>query len=212
MSIQDLRTEYQRGELTEHDAPDDPMVLFAQWFRQAQDAGLREVNAMSLATASADGCPCARIVLLKGFDADGFVFYTNYESRKGLELNANPRACALFFWSELERQVRIEGSVGRVCAQESDEYFAQRPLEARLGAWASPQSRVISDRAELEARLTDARSRFGHLADPPRPPHWGGFRIAPVRIEFWQGRVSRLHDRLLYARGRDAWQRQRLAP
>ena len=145
-------------------------------------------------------------------DASGFVFYTNYHSRKGRELQDNPFACALFFWIELERQVRIEGAVSRVTPQESDRYFTQRPREARLGAWASPQSEPIADRAELEGRLEQARTRFPPEADPPRPPHWGGYRIAPERIEFWQGRASRLHDRLLYVREAAGWHRSRLAP
>jgi pyridoxamine 5'-phosphate oxidase len=148
---------------------------------------------------------------LKEFDASGFVFYTNYLSRKARELQDNPRVCALFFWVELERQVRIEGSVSRVSSEQSDRYFATRPLETRLGAWASPQSEVLADRAELEARLAEVRARFAQ-ADPPRPPHWGGFRIAPSSIEFWQGRASRLHDRLLYVRESGGWRRSRLAP
>jgi pyridoxamine 5'-phosphate oxidase len=149
---------------------------------------------------------------MKDFDASGFVFYTNYDSRKGRELQDNPRACALFFWSELERQVRIEGTVSRIPAEESDRYFAQRPLDAQLGAWASPQSQPIADRAELEARLDGVRARFSRQAAPPRPAHWGGLRIAPVQIEFWQGGPARLHDRLLYVRDGGGWRRSRLAP
>jgi pyridoxamine 5'-phosphate oxidase len=211
MTISNLRSEYGRAELSEQDAASDPIEQFARWFNDATAAGARDVNAMSLATASPDGRPSNRIVLLKEFDASGFVFYTNYHSRKGGELMANPLACALFFWVELERQVRIEGSVSRIPAAQSDQYFAQRPLEARLGAWASPQSEAIADRAELEARLAEARARFSQ-ADPPRPPHWGGYRIAPASIEFWQGRSSRLHDRLLYVREAGGWRRSRLAP
>ena len=211
MTISNLRSEYGRAELSEQDVAHDPIEQFARWFDQATAAGARDVNAMSLATASPDGRPSNRIVLLKEFDASGFVFYTNYHSRKGHELMANPLACALFFWVELERQVRIEGSVCRIPAEQSDRYFAQRPLEARLGAWASPQSEVIADRAELEVRLAEARARFAQ-ADPPRPPHWGGYRIAPASIEFWQGRASRLHDRLLYVREAGGWRRSRLAP
>jgi pyridoxamine 5'-phosphate oxidase len=211
MSPSNLRSEYGRAELSEQHASDDPIEQFARWFSEANAAGVRDANAMSLATVSPDGRPSARIVLLKEFDTSGFVFYTNYRSRKARELQDNPRICALFFWVELERQVRIEGTVSRVSAEQSDRYFAQRPLEARLGAWASPQSEVIADRAELEARLAEARARFPQ-ADPPRPPHWGGYRIAPASIEFWQGRASRLHDRLLYVRESGGWRRSRLAP
>jgi pyridoxamine 5'-phosphate oxidase len=209
MSISNLRTDYGRGELSEQSAAHDAIEQFSRWFDEARAAGVREVNAMSLATASPDARPSTRIVLLKEFDASGFVFYTNYESRKGRELRDNPFACALFFWIELERQVRIEGTVAPVPAEQSDRYFAQRPLEARLGAWASPQSEPIASRAELEARMDQARARF---PDPPRPPHWGGYRIAPARIEFWQGGAARLHDRLLYVRESGGWRRSRLAP
>jgi pyridoxamine 5'-phosphate oxidase len=211
MSISNLRSEYARAELSERNAAHDPIEQFSRWFDEANAAGVRDANAMSLATASSDGCPSARVVLLKEFDATGFVFYTNYRSRKGRELADNPRVCALFFWVELERQVRIQGTVSRVSAEQSDRYFATRPLEARLGAWASPQSQVIADRAELEARLTEARARFSQ-AGPPRPEHWGGYRIAPSSIEFWQGRASRLHDRLLYVREPGGWRQSRLAP
>jgi pyridoxamine 5'-phosphate oxidase len=212
MSIPDVRTEYGRSALSEAGAAGDPIEQFSRWFDEASAAGVREINAMSLATAAADGRPSTRIVLLKHFDAAGFVFYTNYDSRKGRELLANPRACALFFWIELERQVRIEGAVSRVSEQESDHYFSQRPLEARLGAWASPQSERIGSRAELEARMDAVRARFAGQAEPPRPPHWGGYRIAPLQMEFWQGRASRLHDRLLYVREAGGWCRSRLAP
>jgi pyridoxamine 5'-phosphate oxidase len=212
MSISDLRTEYGRGALSEDCAAHDPIEQFSRWLDEARAAGVREVNAMSLATASPQGRPSNRIVLLKEFDASGFVFYTNYDSRKGRELQENALACALFFWIELERQVRIEGSVSRVAPQQSDQYFSQRPLEARLGAWASPQSEPIGSRAELEARMSQVRDRFAHQSDPPRPPYWGGYRIAPVQMEFWQGRASRLHDRLLYVRQADQWQLSRLAP
>jgi pyridoxamine 5'-phosphate oxidase len=211
MTISNLRSEYGRAELSEQNAAADPIEQFARWFDEAAAAGVRDVNAMSLATASTDGRPSNRIVLLKEFDASGFVFYTNYRSRKGRELMVNPLACALFFWVELERQVRIEGSTSLIPAEQSDRYFAQRPPEARLGAWASPQSEPIAGRGELEARLAEARARFPQ-ADPPRPPHWGGYRIAPSSIEFWQGRASRLHDRLLYVREGGGWRRSRLAP
>jgi len=212
MSISQARSEYQHGELNEQSAAQDAIEQFSRWFDEARAAQVSEVNAMSLATASASGQPTARIVLLKDFDAAGFVFYTNYESRKARELQHRPLACALFFWPELQRQVRIEGEVTRVSPQQSDLYFSQRPLEARLGAWASPQSQPIADRAQLEARLDQVRARFSARTDPPRPPHWGGYRIAPASIEFWQGRAARLHDRLLYTRQADGWHRIRLAP
>jgi pyridoxamine 5'-phosphate oxidase len=212
MPISNLRSEYRRGQLSEQTASGDAIEQFARWFDEALAAGVREVNAMSLATASRDGRPSARIVLMKEFDASGFVFYTNYDSRKGHELKDNPLACGLFFWSELERQVRIEGTVSRIPAEESDRYFAQRPPDAQLGAWASPQSQPIADRAELEARLNGVRARFSQQPSPPRPPHWGGLRIAPAQIEFWQGGAARLHDRLLYVRDGGGWRRSRLGP
>jgi pyridoxamine 5'-phosphate oxidase len=165
---------------------------------------------MALATADVQGRPSARMVLLKGFDADGFVFYTNHQSRKGIELAANPYASLLFFWAELERQVRIEGGVEQVSGPESDEYFRSRPLASRIGAWASPQSQVISSRTWLMARAAEMGVRHG-LA-PSRPPYWGGYRVRPIRVEFWQGRPSRLHDRLLYTREGGRWRRERLAP
>lgn len=210
MSIADLRKEYAREALDEAHTDADPFKQFARWWDEATNSQLPEPNAMTLATADANGRPAARTVLLKGFDDSGFVFFTNYESRKGTELAANPRACLLFFWPELERQVRIDGDVARVDAAESDEYFRSRPLASRIGAWASPQSQVIPGRAWLLARAAEMGLRHG--LSPERPPHWGGFRVRPFAIEFWQGRPSRLHDRLLYTRAGDAWQRQRLAP
>lgn len=211
MNLANLRREYMGAGLDEKDAAADPFTQFGDWFNQAVASGLRLPNALTLATADAQGVPSARAVLLKGYDTEGFVFYTNYESRKGRELDANPRACLLFSWEELERQIRIEGLVEKVSAAESDAYFASRPLGSRLGAWASPQSDAVADRSALEARFAEAQHRFGDAV--PRPPHWGGYRLVPVAIEFWQGRENRLHDRLVYRR-EDAgrWSIRRLAP
>jgi pyridoxamine 5'-phosphate oxidase len=205
-----LRTDYMKGALDEEHADPHPMRQFARWWDEATRSMLREANAMTLATAAVDGTPSARTVLLKGYDDDGFVFYTNYDSRKGRELAANPRAALLFFWAELERQIRIEGAVERVAAAESDEYYRSRPLASRIGAWASPQSEPIPSKAWLMARAAEMGLRHG--LNPDRPPHWGGYRLRPVALEFWQGRPSRLHDRLLYSRGDAGWQRARLAP
>lgn len=210
MDIADLRVEYKRGDLDERHADADAIVQFARWWDEASAAEVREANAMTLATADAAGKPSARTVLLKSFDAKGFVFFTNYESRKGVELDANPHAALLFFWPELERQVRIDGEVVRTSDRESDEYFQSRPLTSRIGAWASPQSQPIKGRAWLLARVAEMGVRYA--AAPSRPPYWGGFRVVPRTIEFWQGRASRLHDRLRYTRSGDAWMRERLAP
>ena len=196
--------------LDEADVAAEPYTQFQRWFDEALRAELSTPNAMTLATVAADGAPSARIVLLKGVDHGGFVFYTNYHSRKGRELAANPRAALVFHWTELEREVRIEGTVARVSAAESDEYFASRPLPSRHAAIASPQSEVIAGRAALESRFAAAAADHGEAA--PRPAHWGGYRLLPVAVEFWQGRPSRLHDRLQYTLTGDRWSIRRLAP
>ena len=205
-----LRKSYERAALDEEASAADPMHQFERWLSEALAAELPEPNAMTLATVGADGRPSTRIVLIKGFDAAGIVWYTNYHSRKGRELEVHPQAALQFHWVELERVVRIEGRVERVSAQESDAYFASRPLDSRIGAWASPQSEVIPSRAILAANA--ARVSAQHLLHPPRPPHWGGYCLEPEVWEFWQGRKSRLHDRLRYRREAGAWVRERLAP
>lgn len=213
-SLADLRKNYSLGSLDASDVDPDPIRQFHTWFAQALDARLPEPNAMTVATVDAEGRPAARILLIKGVDERGFVFFTNYDSRKGRELAANPHAALLFHWIELERQVRIEGRVEKTSEAESDAYFQSRPLGSRIGAWASEQSAVIGSRAELEAREREISAQYGE--EPPRPPHWGGYRLVPGAIEFWQGRPSRLHDRIRYTRdsARDgaAWRIERLAP
>jgi pyridoxamine 5'-phosphate oxidase len=209
---QGIRKEYRRGSLQAADANPDPISMFGEWLQVAVESGLREPNAMTLATSTPAGRPSARVVLLKSYDSQGFVFFTNYESRKGRELADNPYAALVFWWGELERQVRIEGLVRKVSAAESDAYYASRPLGARLGAWVSAQSSVIAGRNVLEDRLAELTAQYMGQ-EPQRPPFWGGYRLEPQAIEFWQGGVHRLHDRLLYTRlAQGLWKLERLSP
>lgn len=211
MSISDIRKEYMRESLSEGDVELNPYLQFARWWREALGAEIEEVNAMTLATASAEGKPSARIVLLKGYDEHGFVFFTNYTSRKGQDMAENDQVTLLFFWKELERQVRIEGRVEKLGAEENDAYFHSRPEGSRIGAWASPQSQVIPDRSFLDEQVRLYSGQFSE-GTIPRPSYWGGYRVKPVLIEFWQGRPSRLHDRIRYSLEEGSWRIERLAP
>jgi pyridoxamine 5'-phosphate oxidase len=212
MSIADVRREYVRHGLSEADAASDPFTQFRIWLDEALTVGVADATAMVLATATADGEPSARVVLLKGLDERGLTFFTNYLGRKGRQLSANPRAAMTFFWPEVERQIRAEGTVAVISPAESDDYFRSRPRDSQLGAWVSDQSDIVSGgRAELERRLAELSARFAG-GEVPRPPHWGGYRLAPHAVEFWQGRPARLHDRLLYRLSGGLWRLERLAP
>lgn len=210
--IADIRKDYKLHSFDESDALPNPFDQFGKWWQEAITSQIDEVNAMTLATVTADGRPDARIVLLKNFTENGFTFFTNYESRKGQELTLHPYASLVFFWKELERQIRIEGTVTKIEDAESDIYFQSRPVASQIGAWASPQSFVIENRAVLEQKVEEVKKMYAE-ANIPRPPHWGGYLVKPTQIEFWQGRRSRLHDRIRYQLFEgDIWQRERLAP
>ena len=211
-SIADLRRDYALASLDITDVVADPIEQFRHWFANAAESLITEPNAMTIATIGADGAPDARVVLLKGVDARGFTFFTDYRSRKGQDLEAHPQAALVFFWQELERQVRIRGTVVKLSAEESGAYYESRPRGSRIGAWASEQSRVICDRSVLESRVREVEARFPGETAPPLPPHWGGFLVQPAQVEFWQGRQSRLHDRLRYRLDDGAWVVERLSP
>ena len=212
-SISDIRRDYMLKSFDESDALSNPFDQFTTWWEEATSADIDEVNAMTLATVTSEGCPTARIVLLKGYTHDGFVFFTNYNSAKGQEIAANNIVTLLFFWKELERQVRIEGVAEKIAAAESDAYFNSRPAGSRIGAWVSPQSEIIPNRAFLENNFTQLKEQYPDESAVPRPEHWGGYIVIPHSIEFWQGRSSRLHDRLKYNKdAKQNWERVRLAP
>ena len=211
-NIADIRKDYQLQNLLETDIASDPFTQFNRWWDDAVKSELDEINAMTLATASLTGLPAARIVLLKSVTDTGFIFFTNYNSHKGKELEENPQACLVFFWKELERQVRITGKVEKVTPEESDEYFNSRPVGSRVGAWVSPQSSVITSRETIENNIVKVQEKFAGI-EITRPPHWGGYIVIPTVIEFWQGRTNRLHDRLQYSKIEDgSWRIERLAP
>jgi pyridoxamine 5'-phosphate oxidase len=210
-NIANIRKEYKLQTLLETDMAPDPVVQFDKWWGEAINSNIDEVNAMTLATADKNNMPSARIVLLKGYDKNGFVFFTNYQSHKGEQLQQNPNACLVFFWKELERQIRITGTVKKISTAESDAYFLSRPAGSRMGAWASPQSSVIANRQIIEQKLSELEQQFGNNTIT-RPPHWGGYIVKPVQIEFWQGRPSRLHDRMQYTLQEGSWVIERLAP
>ena len=210
-SVADLRREYARARLDEANVSRDPIIEFARWFEEAVKAEVQEPNAMTLASVSPDGAPSARIVLLKGFDERGFIFFTDYRSQKGTELQQNPRAALVFYWPELERQVRITGTTAPIDREESEAYFRTRPRGSRISAWVSHQSQVIASRKLLEDRVPELESMYP-ADDIPLPPYWGGFRVLPATVEFWQGRISRLHDRIRYTRTGERWRIERLSP
>ena len=210
--IADIRRDYILQSLTEEDTADNPFDQFTKWWQEASNSEIDEVNAMTLATATKEGIPTARVVLLKGYNETGFIFFTNYNSRKGRDLAENPHASLNFFWKELERQVRIDGIIEKIAPEESDEYFASRPVGSRLGAWSSPQSTVIANRKIIEDNFLKYEKKFG-TGNIPRPDHWGGYLVKPTHMEFWQGRSSRLHDRIQYTlQNNNQWKRERLAP
>ncbi|MFM7157462.1 MAG: pyridoxamine 5'-phosphate oxidase [Bacteroidota bacterium] len=210
--ISSLRKEYKRGDLIEQSIPEDPIALFAQWFSETGAMNISEPNAMILTTVSKEGKPSSRAVLLKGLEQGSFVFFTNYESRKAQDILLNPHVSLLFLWLDAERQIRIEGKATKISIQESEQYFATRPRESQLGAWASDQSKPISSREELEEKFKEMELRFQGIEHIPMPEHWGGFAVSPMSIEFWQGRIGRLHDRIQYQKQGDAWTKQRLNP